>query len=472
MKTENCHYLGRHVYVSALIFFVILGGCRKLLEIDPPIDKITAVDAFGDKFSAAAVLTGIYYKMSETTFDNAVNPGLSADELSTIGERDLFYTNNLISTSVSWNYGEVFRCNSAIEGLNNAEKLDQDTKKQLLGEAKFTRAFSYFYLTNWYGNVPLILTTDYKKNSLVGRSTQEEVYQQIISDLKYAESVLPDHFVGSDAQMITDERVRPSKWAAKAMLARVYLYLKQWKDAEVMASEIINKSDLFELESLDKVFLTTSKEAIWQVQNSDAFSNSQEANRFILITPPNSEKPFTISEHLFNSFEVGDQRKVLWIGAYVDQSGSTPLEYHFPYKYKALIKSGDEPYTEYIMMLRLAEQYLIRAEARAELGMLIGVESAQSDLNYIRKRALLGDTKAIKKEEILIAIEHERQVELFTEWGHRWLDLKRTGRANVIMPNITNAKGGSWQSTDQLYPIPFDDLQKNPNLKPQNPGYN
>ncbi len=115
------------------------------------------------------------------------------------------------------------------------------------------------------------------------------------------------------------------------------------------------------------------------------------------------------------------------------------------------------------MVLRFAELYLIRAEARANQDNL---EGAIDDLNEIRSRAGLPDLlDTLTKDEVLLAIEKERKLELFTEWGHRWLDLKRTGRAltvlSVTKPEITE--------TDLLYPIPLAAMNTNPNLE-QNPG--
>ena len=116
------------------------------------------------------------------------------------------------------------------------------------------------------------------------------------------------------------------------------------------------------------------------------------------------------------------------------------------------------------MVLRLAEQYLIRAEARAQQNNISG---SQSDLNLIRNRAGLVNTAANDKTALLTAIEHERQVELFTEWGHRWLDLKRTNRADAVLGPI---KAPNWQPTDMLYPIPQTQIANDPNVH-QNPGY-
>jgi len=118
-------------------------------------------------------------------------------------------------------------------------------------------------------------------------------------------------------------------------------------------------------------------------------------------------------------------------------------------------------------VLRLAEQYLIRAEARAKQGK---IADAIGDLDEIRGRAgierLADINPTIVKEELLGKILEERRMELFTEWGHRWLDLKRTDKATEIL----GENNPFWENTDVLYPIPSEERMKNPNLS-QNNGY-
>ena len=116
------------------------------------------------------------------------------------------------------------------------------------------------------------------------------------------------------------------------------------------------------------------------------------------------------------------------------------------------------------MVFRLGEQYLIHAEAAAELGNL---GTALSDLNTVRARAGLGASTAATQADLLTAIMHERQVELFTEWGNRWFDLNRTGTAGTVL----NAEKGGFQPYMALYPVPFSQIQVNILLS-QNPGYN
>ncbi len=135
------------------------------------------------------------------------------------------------------------------------------------------------------------------------------------------------------------------------------------------------------------------------------------------------------------------------------------------YKYK--IGAIDTAIVEYPMVLRLAEQFLIRAEARMHLANISG---AKNDLNVLRTRAGLGETLANDESSLAAAILEERRNELFTEWGNRWFDLKRIKLINSIMATVTLQKGGVWEDPDQLYPIPTDELKKMPYMS-QNPGY-
>ncbi|HEY4195211.1 MAG TPA: RagB/SusD family nutrient uptake outer membrane protein, partial [Mucilaginibacter sp.] len=144
------------------------------------------------------------------------------------------------------------------------------------------------------------------------------------------------------------------------------------------------------------------------------------------------------------------------------------VSYNYAYKYKLVNTSTTD---EYSMVLRLAEQYLIRAEAEAN-GEGNGINGAIADLNIIRNRAGLGNTTANDKNSLLSAISHERQVELFTEWGDRWLNLKRTGQIDAVMGIVTPLKGGTWNTNYQLYPIPEQQILNDPNMTDsQNPGY-
>ncbi|MDQ2719647.1 MAG: RagB/SusD family nutrient uptake outer membrane protein [Bacteroidota bacterium] len=452
----------------------------------PPPTSTTAENVFTSDQTAISVLTGIYGKLST---DNSASftssavtgislyGGLSADELTLFNLSNTllapFYRNDIIvsgSGGLFWNslYAMIFSCNSAIEGLNTSTGLTPAVKNQLLGEAKFMRAFGYFYLVNLYGDVPLNVSTDYKVNALLPRVSKSLVYQQILLDLQDAQGLLSPNYLQSDAltpySLSQAERVRPTKWAASALLARVLLYTGDYSGAEVAASSVIDNSQLFELGTLSTAFLKNTKETIFSLQpvKTGTSSNTGDGALFKLpTTGPSSIYPVYLSRDLVNAFEPGDQRKSLWIN-FATVGIDT---FYYPFKYK--IGKTNTLAGEYTILLRLAEQYLIRAEARAQLNKL---NEAVSDINVLRTRAVLPLLTVTNKDTLLTQIFQERRVELFTEWGHRWFDSKRTNRIDDIMTIAAPAKGGVWAPYKSLYPIPVIDVSRNPNLI-QNPGY-
>ena len=484
--------MSRNKYIDRFTFYLFLmfavASCKKQVEVNPPVTSINADNVYGTDATASAVLTGLYTRISQTSdYGNrgiptmSMTAGLSADELRlyTGANADdiACYTNSLsisnMSTTNHWSkiYPYLFIANSAIEGLANSTTLTPAVKQQLQGEAKFMRAFFYFYLVNFYGDVPLVLGTDYTVNAVLPRTPKAQVYQQIITDLKDAQGLLIDGYVDGTVLKSTSARVRPNKWAATALLARTYLYSGDFVNAETQATLVINNSSLYNLVTdLNKVFLANSREAIWQFQPVLSGWNTEDAKLFIISNAPaglNAVHPVYLSSYLLNAFETGDARKTNWINSYTDPTGT----YNYPYKYKSA--TNGTPVTEYLMVLRLAEQYLIRAEARAQQN---NINEAQNDLNMIRARAGLTNTTASDKASLLSAILQERRVEFFSEWGHRWLDLKRTNGIDVVMNVITPQKAANfslsrqWNTNQQLYPIPFIEIQRDINLV-QNQGY-
>ncbi|MDO6433057.1 RagB/SusD family nutrient uptake outer membrane protein [Flavitalea sp. BT771] len=458
----------------SLLFLFIFQGCRKFVTVDPPITKLISTSVFASDASATSAQLAVYASMINESYNMAFNCGLLSDELKNYSnnpQQKRVYINNLDAITQErtgpWirAYNYIYNENALIEGLRSTEGVSNAAKLQLQGEAKFIRAFWNFYLVNCYGDVPLVTSTDYKINSTMRRISKTDVYKQIVADLTDAASTLNSQFVDLTDSMSTDERVRPTKAAAQALLARVYLYLGKYEQAEALASAVINNSDVFQLlNDLNLVFLKNSAEAIWQLQIPlPSGYNTPDGTRFILNSAPQS---VSISSTLLDSFEQGDLRRSLWVRDTVF-SGKT---YSYAYKYKVFSSSD---ISEYVMMLRLGEQFLIRAEARAEQGNLTGSNSAQSDLDTIRKRAGLPVySGAIDRSSLLNAILHERKVELFTEWGHRWFDLIRAEKINDVMGKVTPLKGGVWNSDGHqaLFPIPRSEIIKDYNLL-QNPGY-
>ncbi|MVT09662.1 RagB/SusD family nutrient uptake outer membrane protein [Chitinophaga tropicalis] len=478
---KHLQYIAK--FTSILLFFAMIQSCYKLVEVDPPINAVVSNEIFGDNLSASSVVTGIYTDMSQGIFAgrNSLTTifSVSADELTSVAKPDDFlsiaFTNSLTTSDGGiWPnlFDFIFRINAAIEGIQGSKSLSSRTASQLLGECKFLRAYMYFYLVNTYGDVPLLTSTDLKYNFTAPRVDKKLVFENIISDLKESQLLLDESYLTANLLNTTSDRVRPNKACATALLARTYLYMKNYAEAITAASMVI-ENPLYKIEGLDSVFLRESKEAIWQLQPVQASSNTLEAQVFVLYSNdglpagPNDEvRPLYISKSLYNSFPDEDKRKTKWI----DSVTVDNRVYPFPYKYKIWMLG--EPVIEYLTMLRLAELYLIRAEAKANLGILEGGASAGYDINVIRRRAGLPDFLSTNRGDVIEEVLTQRRLELFTEFGHRWFDLKRTERIDDVMGTAAVEKGGTWAPYKSLFPIPISDITRNPSLRGhQNPGY-
>ncbi|SDF04548.1 RagB/SusD family nutrient uptake outer membrane protein [Chitinophaga filiformis] len=471
-------------HFGGLLFFIFsaLVGCKKLIEVDPPIQSIVGKEIYNSNAGAASVLTGIYAGMAENSFVHgregvSFRLGLSADELklydgNTDVNLDYLYRNSSNSAigNTFWSslYAYIFRVNAAIEGISLSKGITEPVKNRLLGESKFLRAFYYFYLVNLYGDVPLLTGTDPDINVIAPRSDKMLVYRKIEEDLIDAQNLLNDNYVAADAIVTSTERVRPNRAAAHALLARVYLYINEWEKAEGEASEVIENTS-YKLAPITEVFLMNSSETIFALQSRNATINNLDGLLFNFLSTdlgPNTARPSYLSDYLMNAFEPNDNRKKEWIKSVMNVG----VTYYYPNKYKTDLNST--VVTEYPIVLRLGEQYLIRAEARAQQGKLTGDNSAQSDLNLIRERAGLPSINLGTQDALLEAIDRERQVELFTEWGNRWFDLKRRNKVDQVMQEVCAAKGGTWSSFKALFPIPVYDIKTNPSLiGHQNLGY-
>lgn len=456
-------------------------ACKDFVTINSPVDQIGTEKVYSSDETATAAIRGIYARMmtgggfaSGSHYSVTLSAGRSADDFvnhSTTDNKKQFSENNLLPENTFlrnflWQdpYMNIYAANAVLENLAKSDLISAGLKQQLIGEAKFIRAFCHFYLTNLFGEIPLILTTDYRINAVSPASTVDQVYEQMIKDLNEAKVELSDNYPSS-------ERIRANKWAATALLARVYLYHKEWRNAEEQANEVISKQNLYALNNeLNDVFIKNNKEAILQFAAPKSLNlNTNDGNLFILDKPIGATSDVSLSADLLAAFEPGDERFNKWIGTFTNGSNS----WKYPFKYK--IKTGSSPLKEYMMVLRLAEQYLIRAEARINQNQVaLGI----ADLNVLRERARAlpeaGDVNPLPtlsidldKSDALLAVEKERRVELFSEWGHRWLDLKRTNRAEAI---LAPQKLQNWQKTDVWYPIPLSELLNNKKLN-QNDGY-
>nr|WP_294958313.1 RagB/SusD family nutrient uptake outer membrane protein [uncultured Flavobacterium sp.] len=466
-------YLTHTIFFLYSALFVFISGtgiltvsCESFVETDSPQSQLPSAAVFENYATAGAALTDIYSKIRDRGMLTGQSSGISfllgnySDELVFYGtpssSASSFFINalqpgnNILQEYWSVAYNQIYAANSVIEKTKVSLSLTEVQKKQLTGEAFFIRGLVHFYLTNLYGDVPYIVSTDYKTNSMPSKLSSNEVYGLVINDLNSAAEMLGSEYIKS-------ERTRPNRYAVLALLARVYLYDEKWAEAANASSAVLNASGLFALQTeLKSVFLKESKETIWQLQSSISGKNTDEAASFIFFTVPPSSA--ALNSVIINSFSSADKRKNSWTGS-LSNGAST---WYYPFKYKEFYNTSVSK--EYPIMLRLSEQYLIRAEARAQQGDIIG---SKEDLDQIRQRAGLGKTAAVTKQELLDAILEERKLELFCEYGHRFFDLKRTGNLDQELSGI---KPG-WNTADSLFPIPQNEINLNSNLLPQNTGY-
>lgn len=453
------------INVIASVFMLAgLNSCSEFVEIDPPKNLIISKTIFEDPSTVESALANIFYKIREQGSMTSGSTGLSStlaiysDELDYYSfetNTSEFYYHKVTPSNVlllSWwenTYNLIYASNDIIDGIEGSTQLSEGQKARFKGQALFIRAYSHSLLASIFGDVPYITSTNYLENSSVVRLSVSEVYEFIIRDLLASIAFLED-------DNLTGLRILPSKGAAQALLARIYLYRENWEMAETTATHLIEKYSL-ELD-IDKVFLKESSETIWQLKAGQRVRNTNEAIGFIIQVIPGQQ--FAMTDALLEAFEPEDLRSLHWIGTTSAKDGTQSLSY--PYKYKAYVT---EPQSlEYSIIFRLSEQYLIRAEARAHLSNLSG---SQDDLNKIRNRAGLANTSANSSQSLLDAISRERRTELFTEHGHRWFDLKRTGKAKAFLNDLKP----NWRDTDILFPIPESELEVNPHLLPQNQGY-
>ncbi|MDR2563865.1 MAG: RagB/SusD family nutrient uptake outer membrane protein, partial [Prevotellaceae bacterium] len=459
----NLSIIRQFLIVSCLQAAVILlafSSCD-LLDVDPPSDIVTPEQIYGDARTIEAAVNGLYTQnlLANQVFyyatpfyltviaDDAYHTSTSYDDLryNTYGQTNTY-------TAIFWEYPykAILIANDLIERLPDATVLSEEKKQEYIGEAKYFRAYSYFLLTTLFGDVPWVTSTRILETTHYPRTAKTEIVEHIKQDLKDVETALKNS---------ANTNIKVTTWAASALLARTYLYNNEWEKAENKADSVIVNSGYI-LEDLENVFLRSGKEAIFKTSSSGSWTTYIDRVYYAQLTVNNTY--LRLTDDFLNAFEADDLRKTQWT--------TIVSGFWHPYKYRRTAATSAGAAEDFVS-LRLAEQYLIRAEARAQQGGS-KLADAIADLNLIRKRARGGVNadlpNSLTQAEILLEVEKERRREFFAEEAHRWWDLVRTGRADAVLGAIPEKH---WQSYRALLPVPTKELDKNPNLAPQNPGY-
>ncbi len=458
-------------------FFTITStGCEKYLEVPLPIDQLATESVFATRSGIDAAVTGMYsafasgvikanfYKFTSFISDEGeINP-LPGNDVGALLAANIAATNQNLP-SLLWFYLGIYRANDVLSNLVNVPTtiLPDSVKRRYLAAAKYVRAAEHFSLVTTWGDVPLTLTTSADINVNNVRTPSDQVFAAIIKDLEEAAADLPATVNATSFGALTVH----NKYQPLALLARVYLYLGRWAEAEAAANEVISSGRYLLVDGVNNVFKRGSREAITShgvTSPGTLFEN--RATLGWLLLPLSSGNATTnypaMSASLLAAFEADDQRRV--------NGNWTTLQFSrvFPNKYlynlfvpATTIAAAPQDF----IYQRLAEVILIRSEARAKQN---NVSGAAADLNLIRTRAGLANTAAATQPELLAAIEKERFCELYFE-GFRWYDLKRTGRLNEVLGAVSYKKD-NYQEHYNVMPIGQADIVASPLLQ-QNPGY-
>jgi len=440
------------IYLLSIIF--LASGCKKVLDTESLL-YIDQSQSIVDKRSAQAALVGAYNALSQNSYQGNTYryvTNLLSDNIKWVGNTptnrefdvySVFATNTRVQELWSSIYKTINIANNIIEKLAqvNDVTLDQAERNKERGEAYFLRALSYFDLVRLWGNVPLVskATQSPEDAKDISNSNPTLVYQFIGRDLDSAEALLP----------ATINRNRANQYTAKALKARLYLYQKNWTKAEEFATQIINDSADFKLVKTYSQFYAAknSTESIFEIDYTINNKNSYAANWFQNPTT-GGKKEFLPTDDfvaLIKDPAIGGTRSSLIFTSGGITYGN--MNFH-------IATGEDQSY-----VLRLAEIYLIRAEARAELNKL---DDGLKDLNVIRNRANVPSiTVVATRDELVDKILLERRLELAYE-SQRWFDLIRKEKAQQVL-GITDVN-------KLLLPIPWQEIIVNSNLK-QNPGY-
>lgn len=487
MKAQN---------ITAFLFILLFSiSCSEDYFDRYPSDKSAEETFYQDETSIKQVLNDAYFSLRESYRFKFAFGDLASDDVYnskfnnstdhiTINESNVVADNGIVSEMWNRAYATISRANLVLDNLEKVT-ISAEMKARYSNEARFLRALMYFNLVRIYGDVPLVIKDIKTPEEALsfGREPAENVYKQIIEDLTAAEE-LPESYPSNQ------DVGRATRWAAKALLGKVYLTLKRYTEAntrlqEVVSSPVVSPANSFHLlpEYAD-VFDAANPnnaEIIFAVQYARGF-DPEQGNPYVNYAFANEDigtgilrrgvGTFLMTEDLAAKFVTGDKRTSM-----IRRLTGARRSYVFTTKYY------DEGMTTKVdagndwIVLRFADVNLMYAEVQNETG---NPSVAYTYLSAVRSRAGLQTDASLQTDQaaMRLAIENERRTELFCE-GHRWFDLLRTNRLTTVMnahfnSNLSNDEIGSANSVESyelLFPVPRYQVNLNPDKIKQNPGY-
>jgi hypothetical protein len=497
--------------IAAVLAFAGISSCRKSFLNQTPQNAVSSGN-FKSASDAEAAIVGAYSLMANSAYwyynwnylidgdvraDNCYSGGSAPDIDGVDNFTSVATDNQPISEDWYELYMEIGACNSVLDNVPNITDplLTSTLKAQILGEAKFLRAYHYSHLVRNYGAVVLQLhTITIDPNTLKSRSPVDSVYAQIIADLTDAEASLPVTY--SDQ---ASSHSRATQGAAQAVLAKVYAQMGDYPDCLDYCNKVLppayggtGAAGYSLLANYDWLFDSQHKnstESIFELQHMEGTITHGYAQGLML--PPSVQAQYWVkfappAQDLVKAFiAAGDSVRfassITWEynGPGAENPVASPTHYAstdtIPYVWKIGRNwpggwsggSGDN-----LVLLRLADIILLKAEALNALGQ---TGEAIPLLNAIRARVKLAPTVAVSQSDVALAVLNERRLELAFE-GERWYDLLRFGAQYTI--NLMNSQvdgngmslGYQVDAHRLLYPIPQNDRDNNPNLT-QNTGY-
>ena len=436
-----------------VVVTILISSCTKVLDVEPTA-SVSSDEAIKNKVGVERAITGAYTSLQAAGLygRNAIIVGdIAADNLTWTGTTYDYFQfgnhavaadNGIIDGMWTASYDGLNRVNNVLNVLPEIADITESDRNKAKGEALYMRALFHFNLLLYYGGVPLKTTPTLDISSVdQARNTPSDVFEQVITDLTEAETLLPEALPSG----------RTSSFAASAMLARVYLTRYHATGNETYAQQAIARAD--RLISQSSFSLSGDYAAIYQPGNTEVIFeiafDAQNKNRlaeYFFSRKLAGRYEVAPSQSLIDSYESGDLRKDASIAT--DSEGKV-----YCIKYSELSAGSDA-----VIVSRLAEMYLIKAEALAYTNG--DIDDIRALVDAVRTRAGLSGTTASDYASLRQAIENERRHEFAFE-GHRWFDLVRTGKAAGLF---------GIEEKYTVFPIPLIEMQTN-KLMVQNDGY-